>query len=112
MCDALGAPRPRWTIPYVAGRAACYALEPAWLLKNRLLGRNLLGDKPPMTRDTLDGVATHRYFDTSKATRDLGHTPSVTIAEGLRTTVEWLAGTGRLPENVVERIRERGAVTA
>jgi len=112
MCDALGAPRPRWTIPYVTGRAACYALEPAWLLKNRVLGKNLLGDKPPMTRDTLDGVATHRYFDTSKATRDLGHTPSVIIAEGLRTTVEWLAGTGRLPENVVERIRERGAVTA
>lgn len=112
MCAALGVARPRWTMPYVLGRAACYALEPAWLVKNRVLGKHLLGDKPPMTRDTLDGVSTHRYFDTSKAARELGHKPSVSIAAGLRGTVEWLASTGRLPADVVERIRERGAVTA
>ncbi|MEX0749303.1 MAG: NAD-dependent epimerase/dehydratase family protein [Dehalococcoidia bacterium] len=112
MCDALGAERPRWSVPYLAGRAACYALEPMWLVKNRVLGKKLLGDKPPMTRDTLDGVSTHRYFDTSKATREIAHTPAVSIADGLQTTVEWLAGTGRLPASVTERIKQRGVVTA
>lgn len=112
MCDALGVPYPRWTIPYAIGLAACFALEPIWLAKNRIAGKRLLGDKPPMTRDTLHGVSANRYYDTSKATREIGHTPSVTIAEGLAKTVEWLAGTGRLPESIAERIRARTAVTA
>jgi nucleoside-diphosphate-sugar epimerase len=81
-------------------------------MKNRVLGTKLLGDKPPMTRDTLRGVSAHRYYDTSKATLEIGHTPAVGIAQGLRTTVEWLAGTGRLPASVVERIKERGVATA
>jgi nucleoside-diphosphate-sugar epimerase len=112
MCDALGAPHPRWTIPYGIGLAACFALEPLWLAKNRIAGKTLLGDKPPMTRDTLHGVCANRYFGTSKATREIGHTPAVTIAEGLARTVDWLAGTGRLPESIAARIRARTAVTA
>ena len=112
MCDALGAARPRWTLPYHLGLASCFALEPIWLMKNRVLGKKLLGDKPPMTRDTLRGVSAHRCYDTSKATHEIGHTPAVGIKQGLRTTVDWLAGTGRLPASVVERLKERGAVTA
>lgn len=112
MCDVLSVPHPRWTIPYHLGVAACYALEPLWLAKNRIAGTKLLGDKPPMTRDTLHGVTKHRFYDTSKATREIGHTPGVTIADGLRRTVEWLAGTGRLPEHVARRIHERKAITA
>jgi nucleoside-diphosphate-sugar epimerase len=112
MCDALGVAHPRWTIPYAVGLAASFALEPIWLAKNRIAGKKLLGDKPPMTRDTLRGVSANRYYDTSKATREIGHTPSVAIPDGLAQTVDWLAGTGRLPENVAERIRARTAVTA
>jgi nucleoside-diphosphate-sugar epimerase len=112
MCDALGVEHPKWTIPYAVGLAASYALEPLWLVKNRVAGKKLLGDKPPMTRDTLYGVSSHRFYDTSKATREIGHTPAVSIADGLRRTVEWLAGTGRLPENVARGISERSTVTA
>jgi nucleoside-diphosphate-sugar epimerase len=112
MCDALDAPHPRLTIPYTLGLAATYVLEPLWLAKNRIAGKAFLGDKPPMTRDTLHGVASHRFYDTSKATREIGHTPAVSIAEGLGRTVRWLAGTGRLPEDVARRIRERAGTNA
>ena len=112
MCDALGAARPRLTIPYPVGLAAAYVLEPLWLAKNRVAGKQFLGDKPPMTRDTLHGVASHRFYDTSKATREIGHTPAVGIADGLGRTVQWLAGTGRLSEDVARRIRERSAISA
>ncbi len=103
MCNALGVPCPRLQIPYVVGRLSCYILEPLWLAKNRLLGKELLGDKPPMTRDTLAGISADRVYDTSKACRVLGHTPRIEVDEGLARTVRWLAATGRLPENVASR---------
>jgi nucleoside-diphosphate-sugar epimerase len=112
MCSALGVDRPRWTIPYPVGLASCYILEPAWLLKNRVFGKRLLSDKPPMTRDTLRGVSANRYYDTSKASREIAHTPVVQIADGLRSTVAWLAGTGRLPMTLVEQLKDRGMNTA
>jgi nucleoside-diphosphate-sugar epimerase len=112
MCDALDVARPRWTVPYAVGLAASYVLEPAWLAKNRLIGKRRFGDKPPMTRDTLHGVSSHRYYDTSKGSREIGHTPAVTIREGLARTVGWLAGTGRLPEDVARKARERDIVAA
>lgn len=100
MCRALDVAPPRLQLPYAAGVLASYVLEPAWLLKNRLIGRQALGDKPPMTRDTLHGVSADRVYDTSKATRLLGHTPRIGVEEGLRRTVEWLEDSGRLPRRV------------
>lgn len=112
MCTALGVDRPRWTIPYAVGLASCYVLEPAWLLKNRILGKKPLGDKPPMTRDTLRGVSANRFYDTSKASREIGHTPAVKIADGLEHTVDWLAGTGRLPVALVQQLKDRRTIPA
>ena len=104
MCRALGVDPPRFTVPYLAALAASFVLEPAWLVKNRVVGKKMLGDKPPMTRDTLHGVTAHRFYTTEKGTRLLGHTPRVSIADGLAGTVRWLAGTGRLHAPVAERI--------
>lgn len=101
MCRALGAEPPKLTIPSSLARLSCYALEPVWLAKNRLIGKQRFGDKPPMTRDTLLGVSADRVYDTSKGTRMLGHTPQVGVEEGLRRTVEWLVESGRLPERTV-----------
>jgi nucleoside-diphosphate-sugar epimerase len=109
MCRALGVDAPKLRIPYALAKLSCYGLEPAWLLKNRLLGKQFLGDKPPMTRDTLFGVSADRVYDTSKATRLLGHTPRVRVEEGLARTVAWLAGTGRLPEGISARVTEAAA---
>lgn len=104
MCRALGVEPPRLRIPYGLALLSCYALEPAWLAKNRLIGKRWLGDKPPMTRDTLHGVTADRVYDTSKTTRLLGHTPRVHVDEGLAQTVRWLASAGRLPSGVAARI--------
>jgi nucleoside-diphosphate-sugar epimerase len=96
MCDAVGAEPPRIRIPYAFARLACYALEPAWSLKNRVAGTELFGDRPPVTRESLAGLTTDRVYDVSKATRLLGHTPSVDVEEGLARTVRWLADAGML----------------
>lgn len=110
MCRALGVEPPSLRIPYFAARLSCYALEPVWLVKNRLLGKEVLGDKPPMTRDTLAGVTADRVYDVSKAARLLGHTPLVNVEDGLSRTVQWLVRTGRLPDSVSSRLAE-GAAT-
>ncbi len=104
MARALGVAPPRLRIPYHLALLACYGLEPAWTVKNKLLGPSLVGDKPPMTRDSLAVVADDQLFDTSKAARVLGHTPKVSVDDGLRRTVAWLASTGRLPSDIAERV--------
>jgi nucleoside-diphosphate-sugar epimerase len=112
MCRALGIPAPTLRIPFMLGRLSCYGLEPLWLAKNRLLGKKLLGDKPPMTRDTLDGISADRFYDTSKAQRLLGHTPSVGVDEGLARTVEWLSSVNRLPQGTPARLSTTGTRTS
>jgi nucleoside-diphosphate-sugar epimerase len=112
MCRALGVPVPTLRIPYAIGRLSCYGLEPLWLAKNRFLGKKLLGDKPPMTRDTLATISVDRLFDTSKAQRLLGHVPSVGVDEGLARTVEWLASVNRLPRGIPARLSITGTRTS
>ena len=104
MCRALGVSAPKLRIPYAIGQLSSYGLEPLWLAKNRILGKKLLGDKPPMTRDTLAGISADRFYDTSKAQRLLSHAPSVGVDEGLVRTVEWLASIGRLPRGIPARL--------
>ncbi len=106
MARTLRVSAPGWRIPHPLAAFSCYLLEPGWALKNRLLGRELLGDKPLMTRDSLAVVSEDQVFDIGKAQRVLGHTPRVGIEEGLRHTVDWLATTGRLPQGIADRLRE------
>ena len=106
MCDALGVDPPKLRIPYQVALLASYGLEPAWLAKNRFVGKKLLGDKPPMTRDTLYGVTADRVYDTSKGERLLGHTPRVGVREGLARTVEWLSESGRLQARAAEAVAQ------
>jgi sterol-4alpha-carboxylate 3-dehydrogenase (decarboxylating) len=104
MCRALEIPAPTLRIPYAVGRLSCYGLEALWLAKNRILGKKFLGDKPPMTRDTLAAISTDRFYDTSKAQRLLGHAPRIGVDEGLSRTVDWLASVGRLPQGIPARL--------
>jgi nucleoside-diphosphate-sugar epimerase len=112
MCRALGITVPTLRIPYVIGQLSSYGLEPLWLAKNRILGKKFLGDKPPMTRDTLAGISADRFYDTSKAQRLLGHVPSVGVDEGLARTVEWLASVNRLPQGIPVRPSMTGTGTS
>jgi nucleoside-diphosphate-sugar epimerase len=46
--------------------------------------------EPPMTRFVARELATAHWFDISAARRDLGYTPAVSTAEGLRRLADWL----------------------
>lgn len=51
--------------------------------------------EPPMTRFVARELATAHWFDIEAARRDLGYTPTVSIAEGLERLRGWLAGEQR-----------------
>jgi nucleoside-diphosphate-sugar epimerase len=42
-----------------------------------------LKSEPPVTRFSVEQLATAHWFDTSAAERDFGYLPTITIAEGL-----------------------------
>jgi nucleoside-diphosphate-sugar epimerase len=57
-----------------------------------------LSGEPPMTRFVAQQLAGTHYYDTSKATRDFGYAPIVTVEEGLRRLepeLKRLAGTAQ-----------------
>jgi nucleoside-diphosphate-sugar epimerase len=48
--------------------------------------------EPPMTRFLAAQLARSHYFDISRARRDLGYEPRVSMAEGMRRLGDWLRG--------------------
>jgi nucleoside-diphosphate-sugar epimerase len=64
-------------IPVSLAKTAGSICEFAW----RTFG---LQSEPPVTRFSVEQLATAHWFDTSAAERDFGYKPTVTIAEGLK----------------------------
>lgn len=85
--EALGAPPPRWRLPYwpvhVAARACESLCRP-------------LGLEPPLHRRRVRFFRNNRAFNIDKARRMLGYEPRVELAEGMRRTVDWYRGQGLL----------------
>ncbi|PIU19309.1 MAG: 3-beta hydroxysteroid dehydrogenase [Elusimicrobia bacterium CG08_land_8_20_14_0_20_59_10] len=94
-----GDPRPNWDIinmileaagaapvtkkvPYCAAYAAAAALESVW----RLAGAE---SEPPLTRFVLQQLTTAHWFDISAARRDLGYSPQISIADGMKRLSAW-----------------------
>lgn len=77
LCEAAGIPPVRKRISLSAALAAGAALETLWTLLRRK------GD-PPMTRFMAKELATDHYFSIEAAKRDLGYSPRVSMAEGIR----------------------------
>lgn len=63
-------------VPVSAARVAGLVCESAWRLL-RLPG------EPPVTRFSVEQLATAHWFDTRAAERDFGYRPTISIAEGL-----------------------------
>lgn len=82
ICDALGARRPRLSIPYPVAISAAAALEGVYRLF-RLKG------EPLITRYRVNLVSHDFYFGIDRARRELGYEPQVGIEEALRRTVDW-----------------------
>lgn len=65
-----------------------HACEAIWKATSRT-------DDPPMTRFLAAQLATHHYFDISRAQRDFGYVPRVNKVEGMRrlaASCDWPAG--------------------
>jgi UDP-glucose 4-epimerase len=70
---------------YNAGNGNQYTVHQIWSLLQQMEGVSLPANMaPPRTGDVR-----HSLADTAAAVRDLGHSPRVTIEEGLRRTLEW-----------------------
>jgi nucleoside-diphosphate-sugar epimerase len=70
---------------YNAGNGNQYTLNQIWKLLQQMEGASLPANfGPPRTGDVR-----HSKADTVAAVRELGHSPLVTIEEGLRRTLEW-----------------------
>ena len=63
-------------IPVGVAKTAGTICESAW----KVFG---LKSEPPVTRFSVEQLATAHWFDTSAAERDFGYVPAITIAEGL-----------------------------
>jgi nucleoside-diphosphate-sugar epimerase len=74
-------------VPHRLARALGFVFE-------KIYGVLRLPGEPPMTRFVADALAKAHWFDIGAARRDLGYTPKVSTAEGLRRLEAWFQGTG------------------
>jgi nucleoside-diphosphate-sugar epimerase len=70
---------------YNAGNGNQYTLNQVWNLLQEMEGVHL----PAQMGPPRPGDVRHSKADTKAAVRDLGHSPRITIEEGLRRTLEW-----------------------
>ena len=82
LCGTLGVRLPRWTISYPLIVALARAVEGG----ARWLG---LREPPFLTVAGVATITTDRHYDPSKAMRDLGWRPAVSLEQGIRLTAEW-----------------------
>jgi UDP-glucose 4-epimerase len=75
---------------YNAGNGNQYTLNQIWNLLQQMEGVSL----PSKTAPPRAGDVRHSKADTTAAVRDLGHSPRVTIEEGLKRTLEWYRQAG------------------
>lgn len=55
-----------------------------------------LGIEPPLTRSKIEVMSKNRFYDISKAERELGYKPEVGTEEGVERTMEWFVENGWL----------------
>ncbi len=77
---AVGAPPPRWRVPYSVMEVAAQVCEHVC---------TPLGVEPPLHRRRLSFFKHNRAFCVDKARRLLGYEPSVDVEQGFRNTVRW-----------------------
>lgn len=78
-----GVKPPTRKVPYRTARAAASAIELIWKTGN-------FEGEPPLTRYMVDELARDHYYDISRARKDLGYEPRVTIEIGMDAFIEWI----------------------
>lgn len=87
IATVLDVPRPRHHVPYLPA----YLL--AWLCE--ILCKPF-GLKPPLYRRRMEFFRNTRWFDISKAKKELGFQPQIDLKTGIRQTAEWYRSQGLL----------------
>jgi dihydroflavonol-4-reductase len=83
MAAVCGVAPPRWSIPIWVLKPVCAFVERAY---------GLLGKEPPISQRSLKFFTNNTSFDISRAQRELGFAPKITLQEGLRFTYEAVSG--------------------
>lgn len=79
----LGYPAPRYHLPYLLVYGLALLL---WMLA--LLLRPLISFKPTFTPMRVALAGTHHYYSCDCAKKDMGYSPTVSLKEGIKRTVE------------------------
>lgn len=80
----------------VAGLASAVGAQPPTRVMRRILPQiavnlfELLGREGPITRSTFRFLGTSRYVDISRAQKELGYEPRVSLKEGIAGCADWL----------------------
>ena len=80
IADVAGVPPPRWHLPVWPFRAAGALCEAVCVP---------FGIEPPIYRRRVDFYTKSRAFDITRARREIGYAPRVTLREGIRRTIDW-----------------------
>ena len=80
IAEAVGAPAPRWRVPYAPVYLAGAICE--WLCKP-------LGIEPPLHRRRVAFFDKIRAFRNDRARQELGYRPQIDFRTGIRRTAEW-----------------------
>ena len=78
----LGAPPPRWRVPYGAARAMATTAEAVYRAANRTAA-------PPLTRFGVELLGGDNRFRVDRARAELGFAPEVGLADGVKYGIEW-----------------------
>ena len=87
IADELDADIPEWHLPLAPVQAVAVLCEAVC---------RPLGIQPPLFRRRMDFFRKDRAFDTARAREELGFTPRIGVAEGVRRTAEWYREQGLL----------------
>ena len=82
LAEIVGAPSPK-SIPHVVARLAAAPLETAYRLARRT-------GRPPITREALNLVGSHHRVPISRAQQELGYSPPVSYADGMKAVAAYL----------------------
>ncbi|MCL2661792.1 MAG: NAD(P)-dependent oxidoreductase [Oscillospiraceae bacterium] len=75
-----------------------YVPAPIALLGAKLIetGYNLMGKEPIVTYRNISSTIRDRTFDISRAKKDLGYSQSISLKQGINSTIEWFKQQGHI----------------
>ncbi|MDD5181713.1 MAG: NAD-dependent epimerase/dehydratase family protein [Candidatus Nanoarchaeia archaeon] len=87
IADTLKVPVPKIKVPYFLAKIGAGLLE---------IGCSLIGMNPPVKVATMDFLSKNKFYDTSKARKELGYEPKVDLKKGMEITMKWYKDNGLL----------------